>query len=148
MNIEIAPARDEHVHRILPNLREREQKIIANVPEPAAALIDEVHQSSRAFALLLDGEVVCLWGVHARSLLADTVYIWLLTSRAVEEHPVLFVRQSRRLREAMLAEFGTIEGVVAVDNPASMRWLQWLGASFAPSPIEGMLDFRLRRAAA
>ena len=147
MNIAIEPARDEHVHAILPNLRARERQIIASVPDPAAALIDEVRQSSRAFALLLDDEVVCVWGVHARSILADAVYIWLLTSRAVDEHPVLFVRQSKRMREAMLAEYGTIEGVVALDNPRSVRWLRWLGASFAPSPIDGMLDFRLRRAA-
>ena len=147
MNVAIEPARDEHVLRILPNLRARERQIIASVPDPAAALIAEVRQSSRAFALLLDGEVVCVWGVHARSILADAVYIWLLTSRAVDDHPVLFVRQSKRMREAMLAEYATIEGVVAIDNPRSARWLRWLGAELGPSTIDGMLDFRLRRAA-
>ena len=147
MIVAIEPARDEHVYRILPNLRAREMKIVAEIPDPAAVLIEGIRQSSQAFALLLDGQVVCLWGVQVRSILADAVYIWLLTSRAIEEHPVLFVRQSRRMREAMLADYAEIEGVVAIDNPVSIRWLGWLGATFAPSAIEGMLDFRLRRAA-
>ena len=147
MNVAIEPARDEHVHASLPNLREREQRIIASVADPAAALVAEVRTSSQSFAMLLDDQVVCVWGVHARSILADAVYIWLLTSRAVDEHPVLFVRQSRRMREAMLAQYGTIEGVVAIDNPRSARWLRWLGAELEPSTIDGMLDFRIRRAA-
>lgn len=146
MNVAIEPARPDHVQAILPHLRDRERRIIANVPDPVAALLAEVRHSSRAFALLLDGEVVCLWGVQVRSILANAVYIWLLTSRAVEDHPVLFIRQSRRMREALLAEYGTIEGFVAIDNPLSVRWLRWLGASFEPSPIDGMLDFTVRRA--
>lgn len=147
MIVAIEPARDEHVHAILPRLRSREQRIIFGIEDPAAALIDEVRGSSEAYAVLFDGAVACLWGVHARSILVDAVYVWLLGSRELEEHPVVVGRHSLRMCRFILDQYSTIEGVVALDNATSMRWLEWLGASFEPSQIAGMLDFKLRRAA-
>jgi len=146
MNVAIEVARDAHVHEILPRLRGREQKLVAGILDPAAALIDEVRASSEAYAVLFDGAVACLWGIQARSILADAVYLWMLTSRAMEEHPIAAGRHSRRMCRRVLAQYATIEGVVALDNPTSRRWLEWLGARFEPSPIRGMLAFKLRRA--
>lgn len=147
MIVAIEPARDEHVREILPRLRDREQQIIAGIPDPAAALIEEMRSSSEAYTVLFDGAVACLWGIQQRTILVDAVYLWMLTSRAMAEHPVAVGRHSRRMCRSILAEYATIEGVVALDNPTSMRWLRWLGASFEPSSIDGMLDFRIRRAA-
>jgi hypothetical protein len=147
MIVSIEAAREEHVREILPKLRAREQKLVAGIADPAAALLAEVRGSSEAYAVLFDGAVACLWGIQARSILADAVYLWMLTSRAIEAHPIVVGRHSRRMCRSILAEYAAIEGVVALDNPTSMRWLQWLGAAFEPSPIDGMLNFRLRRAA-
>ena len=147
MIVAIEPARAEHVSEILPRLRDREQRLVANLLDPAAALIEEVRSSSEAYAVLLDGAVACLWGIQARSILVDAVYLWMLTSRAMAEHPVVVGRHSLRMCRSILAEYATIEGVVALDNATSQRWLRWLGASFEPSSIDGMLDFKLRRAA-
>jgi hypothetical protein len=146
MNVAIEVARDAHVHEILPKLRPREQKLVAGILDPAAALIDEIRGCSEAYAVLFDGAVACLWGIQARTILADTVYLWMLTSRAIEEHPVAVGRHSLRMCRDILAQYAAIEGVVARDNPVSMRWLEWLGARFEPSPIRGMLAFKLRRA--
>jgi hypothetical protein len=146
MNIAIEPARNRHIYAIVPALRERERQLVSHLSDPAGALIAEMRRS-QSWALLLDDAVVCVWGIQAASILANSAYVWLLTSRAVDEHPMLFLRQSKRMREAMLAEYATIEGVVAIDNPRSARWLRWLGAELGPSTIDGMLDFRLRRAA-
>ena len=147
MIVAIEPARAEHVSEILPKLRPREQRLIEGIPDPAAALFDEVRSSSEAYAVLINGNVACLWGIQTRTILADAVYLWMLTSRDMTDHPVVVGRHSRRMCRSILAEYATIEGVVALDNPVSQRWLQWLGASFEPSSIDGMLDFRLRRAA-
>lgn len=147
MIVALEAARDEHVREILPRLRSREQQLVANLPDPAAALIEEIRGSSEAYAVLFDGAVACLWGIQARSILSDAVYLWMLTSRLMEEHPIAVGRHSRRMCRSILAEYATIEGVVARDNQTSMRWLAWLGATFEQSSIDGMLDFRLRRSA-
>jgi hypothetical protein len=147
MIVRIEPARPVHVYEILQNLRAREKKLVANLEDPAAAIIDEMRQSTRAYVGLLDGEVACLWGVQIRTLLLDSVYLWMFTTSAVEEHPFTFVRHSQRMRDVLLEEYGTIEGICAIDNPTSAKWLRWLGAVFEPSSIEGQLDFKLRRAA-
>jgi hypothetical protein len=144
--VAIEPARPIHVYEILRNLREREKNILAGVEDADKQIIDEVRKSTRAFAGLIDGEVVCLWGIQARTLLADAVYLWMFTSSAVEEHPFVFVRHSQRMARSILDEYATIEGHVAINNPISAKWLRWLGATFEPSSIEGMIDFKLRRA--
>jgi len=91
---------------------------------------------SQSCALLLDDAVVCVWGIQAASILANSAYVWLLTSRAVDEHPMLFLRQSKRMREAMLAEYGTIEGVVAIDNQGTL----YVANSGTPYPAAAIAD--------
>jgi hypothetical protein len=144
--VRIEEARPVHVYEIVQHLRDRERRILSVLDDPAAAIIDEVRRSTRAFAGLLDGEVACLWGIHIRTLLLDAVELWIITSSAVEEHPFTFVRHSQRMAECILEEYGTIEGHVAIDNPTSAKWLKWLGAEFEPSSIEGHINFKLRRA--
>ena len=141
----IEVARDEHVYEILPKLRPREQRLVAGLADPAAAVIDEVRSSSEAYSVLIDGAVACLFGIHARTILADAAYLWMLTSCTMAEHPVVVGRHSVWMCRSLLSYFGTIEGVVAVDNPVSMRWLEWLGASFEPSSAgPEWLGFKLR----
>jgi hypothetical protein len=146
MIVRIEEARPIHVYEIVQNLREREKRIVADLADPATAIIDEIRRSTRAYAGLLDGEVACLWGIEARTILADAVYLWMFTTTAVEEHPFTFVRHSQRMTETLLEEYATIEGIVAIDNPVSAKWLRWLGATFEPSSIAGMIGFKLRRA--
>jgi hypothetical protein len=145
MIVRVEEARPVHVYEILHNLRAREAAIVAGIEDPAERILDEMRASTRSYVGLFDGEAVCLWGVQIRTILADAVYLWMFTTRAVEEHPFVFVRHSQRMAEAILEEYGTIEGIVAIDNPTSAKWLHWLGAEFGPSSIEGMVDFRLRR---
>jgi hypothetical protein len=146
MIVKVETARDIHVYELLQNLRDHDQEVFDGVADPAKLLLDEVRKSTRAFVGLLDGEVACLWGTRVRTLLVDSVYLWMVTSRAVEAHPFVFVRHSRMLADSILNEYGSIEGHVFVSNPMSMKWIKWLGASLEPTPVEGVLEFRLRRA--
>jgi hypothetical protein len=146
MIVKIEEARPVHVYEILRNLRSLDQPKFARIEDPAKALIDMLHKSTRAFVGLIDGEVACLWGMHAKTLLADAVYLWMVTTAAAEAHPFVFVRHSQRMKEAILEEYGTIEGHVFVDNAVSAKWLKWLGAELEESSIEGTLEFKLRRA--
>jgi hypothetical protein len=146
MIVRIEEAKPVHVYEILRNLRELDQPKFARVADPAKELVDMLGKSTRAFVGLIDGEVACLWGIHAKTLLADAAYLWMVTTPAVEEHPFVFVRHSQRMAQTILAEYSTIEGHVLVDNKVSAKWLKWLGAEIEESSIEGTLEFKLRRA--
>jgi hypothetical protein len=146
MIVRVEEARPVHVYEILRNLREHDKAAFALVEDPTEALLDAVRKSSRSYVGLVDGEAMCLWGMNARTILADAVYLWMVTSNTVEEHPFVFVRHSQRMARTILAEYGTIEGHVFISNPMSAKWLKWLGAQLVDSPVDGMLEFRLRRA--
>jgi hypothetical protein len=146
MIVRIEEARPAHVCEILRNLRGLDQPKFARIADPAKEIADMLGRSSRAFVGLIDDKVACLWGIHAKTLLADAAYLWMITTPAVEEHPFVFVRHSQRMAQAILAEYSTIEGHVLVDNAISAKWLKWLGAELEESSIEGTLEFKLRRA--
>jgi hypothetical protein len=141
----IEPARDSHVYEIVQRLREHDRAAFASVDDPARVLIDELRQSTRAYVYLLDGEVLCLWAMRARTLLLDAVYLWMIASPLIDRHPVVFVRRSKTLLRELLEEYGAIEGHVWCANDLSIRWLKWLGARFEPSPLDGVLAVRLGR---
>jgi hypothetical protein len=146
MIVSVEPAREAHVNAILRRLREHDREAFATVDDPAKLILDEIRQSTTAFVGLIDGEVGCLWGVRARTILSDSVYLWMITSTVAEEHPFVFVRHSRMMAQSILEEYGRIEGHVFVNNPMSMKWIKWLGATIEESPAPGVLEFTLRRA--
>lgn len=86
--------------------------------------------STRYWIGLADGALVCIWGLIAPTLLSDRAYLWLYTTRALDDNTFLFVRWSQRMIELMLREYPTIAGHVVSDNADGKRWLGWLGAKF------------------
>lgn len=76
-----------------------------------------------------EGEVMCIWGLMAPTLLSDP-YLWLLTTDVADQHQFMFIRQSQRYLEELLQEYPRIIGRVEVDNKRGQRWLKWLGATF------------------
>jgi hypothetical protein len=145
MIVRVEPARPDHIPAVLANLRPWEKDRIAAVEHPEKILADQISRSTMAFAGLFDDEVAWLWGLETRTVLNDVVHVWLITTRAIEEHPVTFLRHLRRIAELILVEHGTIEAELFADNALPAKWLKWLGAELAPSSQSGILDVTLRR---
>lgn len=79
----------------------------------------------------VDGKVACVWGLIAPSVLSDTAYLWLLTTDLVDEHKFMFIRWSQRYIEKMLVIYPHIIGNADTRFPNNIRWLKFLGATFA-----------------
>lgn len=145
MNIVMEQARPAHVQEILKNLREHDKPLFAAIPDPAQALNDAIRKSSQGYAASLDGEVVALWAADVRTILADAVFLWMVTTRVVERHPIVLVRYATGIIKNILAEYGMIEGTVVTGNTVAIKWVTWLGAELVETPTPGVLEFRLRQ---
>ena len=100
--------------------------------------------TSSLYVGLIDGRLVCIWGLIPPTLLSDQAYLWLHTTDAVHTHEFLFVRKSQLALNMVLNEFKTIVGVVLVGNTRSHRWLKWLGAEFG-EPNGKLIPFSIRK---
>lgn len=141
MSVEIVPAQLEHIALIAANLRE---EFPADV-DWLQALKDHIEASTEAFSGFIDSDIACIWGTRTQTILNDSVYFWLLTTKLVEERPFVFVRHSQIIARQLLKSYSKIIGWVAEDNAPSVKWLRWLGCELGPlSP--GLLSFELRRA--
>lgn len=103
-------------------------------------------RSSGLWGGMIDGQLVCLWGLVPPSLMSNSAYLWLYTLETMQGHEFLFVRYSQRVIEHMLQLFPTITGAVSKNNPKAQRWLKWLGAEFEFSAGE-MIPFEIRKPA-
>jgi hypothetical protein len=141
MKVDIVPTAPQHVALLLANLR-------GEFPEMTAShqlVSDEIAASTMAFSGFIDDEIACMWGIHARTILNDSIYLWLLTTKLVEDHPFVFVRHSQIMARELLKSYSKINGWVLKDNALAVKWLRWLGCTFIAEET-GLLGFELRRA--
>lgn len=91
-----------------------------------------------------EGEIACVYGLVPPTLLSESVYLWLLTTELVAQHPFLFVRHSQRVVEQILKKHPMIIGTTSHSNKSAISWLKWLGAEYSEGR-NGMLNFVIRR---
>lgn len=129
MKVEIVEARLDHVIQIVEDLHK-----VNRVVGVEKIVVQELNDSLLAWAGLLDGRCVVLWGVKSKAL-SDEGVLWMLPSQALYTSPIAFLRHSRREIEKLRGIFKCLHGCVLTDFTASKRWLEWLG--FVVGPDEG-----------
>lgn len=133
----IVTATPDHAKAMAPNVRSAEIQEIADASGlgPEQQLLADLSRSSVAWAWIIDGEVACMFGVIAPSLVDATSYPWFLTTPLVEKHSRAFARACRTLLPELLAHHPRMVGMVDARYLMSIRWLGWLGARIAaPAP--------------
>ena len=90
-----------------------------------------------------DSHIVCIWGLIAPTLLSDQAYLWMYTTKYLEEHIFLFIRHSQRALEQALELYPIICGHCVINNTKAIRWLRWLGAKFG-DPHGHVLPFEIK----
>lgn len=143
MKVEIVEAGFFHVMSLLENMRDDERALCekmygANLEREAARIFS---RSLLAYAGFVDNTCVVVWGVYT-SFLAGEGYIWLLGSKFIEEHPVVFLRHSRRQLRELIGTFPKLCGVVLTEYDCGQRWLEWLGFEIGPDQ-GGIRPFRI-----
>lgn len=103
---------------------------VAHGHSPLEALESSIDHSAWTKVCEVDGDVQCLFGVGAFSLLSDDGTPWFLGRAGVERHARQFVLHSKRYVEEMHADYERLANIVHADNALSIRWLKWLGFQF------------------
>lgn len=151
---DIAIIRATHAHAVdlAPRLREADRREVeaASGHPPAVELRRSLKISAEAWAGTVDGEVACMFGVGALSLLGGIGSPWLLGSDLVTRHAMAFARRNRAMVRKWSAVFPVLRNFVDVRNVVSIRWLGWLGFILLPPVPYGVArlpfhPFEMRR---
>jgi len=93
------------------------------VEEMASAL----EASLVAYAGFVDGDLIAIWGVKSSSMVSGYGYLWMVTTKTADEHPLVLARYSRRVIDYLLNHYSLLHGFVGWKYERSIRWLKWLG---------------------
>lgn len=138
MRVEIVTAEVSHVFDLFDNLRDREVAIVESMYGEAfrGFVFKTFQRSLLAFAGLIDGKCVAIWGVMCLDIMSRIGQVWLIGSRLVDEHPLIFLRHSKRLLADLREIFVELHTFVLSDFVESKRWLEWLGFTIKPGRDE------------
>lgn len=131
-SLKVVDARPEHAAHIL-------KELSAHSEWDGARSLDQFEKelglSLFAHVALYDETPVAVWGVQQHHLLENDGYLWLVTTKFVEERPFLFIRYGQLILENIERHFNYLHCTLKVGEKANAKWLSLLGFSPRP-PIE------------
>lgn len=132
----LIPATISHVYTLAARLRADDRaEIEAAGFDPRKGLRRMYRSSYRVRTVLVDGEIAAMGGLGGM-LLADEGYPWLMTTAAVERHPLAYVRCAQAEVAAALALKRILIGQVMASYARSVRFLALLGFTLdEPLPV-------------
>ncbi len=127
--VEIVPATLEHVVEMAPRMRQADvdEVLAAAGMLPADALLLSVMSSQESWAAVLDGRVVCIWGVGDVDGYPGVGTPWLLGTDDVHRVRRTFLRECRRYVSCWLERYQVLVNFTDDRNTLSQHWLRWLG---------------------
>ncbi len=152
--VEIVPARLEHVAPIAENMRREdvEEVLAATGRDPLSALQGSFDASVLCWTGTVDGAPACMFGVAPIDILGGVGAPWLLGTDLVPANTAPFLRRNKAYVARMLALFPCLFNYVDARNRQSIRWLKWLGFDFDAAPVPYGIEklpffrFTMRRA--
>ena len=143
MAAEVLPVSIEDVPAILQIVRQADiDEITEALGVPMEeALFDAVTGSLNARKIVVDGDVVAVFGDAVYSILGSIGVPWLISTIHVERHACAFLRVCKPEVQGMLTCHQYLLNYVDARNTAAIRWLKWLGFNFAPAAPYGARRF-------
>lgn len=125
-------------------LQALEKSIFADTAWANKALVGYMTMSDRTYVGIVDGEIVCIWGVLRQSMLSDRGYLWLIVTEASEDHKFLIIRYSQRIITELLKRYHVLWGECKTSDSRARKWMRLLGASFS-QPEGPTIPFQIVR---
>lgn len=140
----IVTATMEHADAMASRLRifDRRGRYEALANDPRAELRRSVTDSTHAWTGLVDDVPICLFGLHAPSLVSSYAIAWLDTTEDVERYRVAFWRGSKHVVRVMRTMYPRIEGLCDARFEVSARWLNRLGFALEEPKLIAGTPFR------
>lgn len=143
MAAEVLPVSVEDVPAILLIVRQADVDEITEalgIPMERA-LIDAVTGSLNARKIVIDGEVVAVFGDAIHSILGSVGVPWLISTIHVEKHARAFLKVCKPEVQGMLTRHRHLMNYVDARNTSAIRWLKWLGFDFGEAAPYGARRF-------
>ena len=94
---------------------------------PVGALVHCINRSIETYTAAYDGQVLGIVGLVPGTILGQWASPWLLTSPEAKDHPIYFVRVSKRLLNRWLKIYPILENYVDARFDASLKWAKAVG---------------------
>ena len=110
------------------NLRQADKdELMASVGlTPAEAIFFSIVDSTENWVVIHDGKIEAVFGV--RWVPEHNVAVpWFLGTDKIIEYSIAFLRQSKKVVDAWLDQYGILLNLVDSRHTASIKWLRWLG---------------------
>lgn len=129
--MEVARVTEEHIQYLAENLREgdRNEAEAATGKDPLEVVRDMVERSVEAAALLIDGNLLTIFGhlPAASPLYERWGRLWNLTTHHVEKHPKAFHRFAKQVVESVGTRYDALVSHVDARYDTAVRWTARLG---------------------
>lgn len=133
-NCEVVLATPEHAEELAETMRKEDADEVwhLNRHTPKEALDVCLETSEEAWTALVDGKVLCMFGVARLTLVGPNVSPWMLGSNEMYRNWRLFARKSKEVVAAWRARYPKMVNVVDARYVTAVRWLEWLGFMIHP----------------
>lgn len=133
--VKIERATADHAAQLAPLMRtaDAEEVLASGGYSPLEALLESLDGANPAFAVSFDGEVAAICGVtpmdNSSTLLAGPAVgiVWAMTGRAVEKHPLAFLKLCRPMVALFRQRYPVLVNAVDARYRTAIRWVEWLG---------------------
>ena len=119
----------EHIEELAVTMREEDKQEVwaMSHSSPLESLNNSVEISAEPLTGLVDGKVICIFGVVEPSILSTTGIPWLLGSDLVADHSKIFLKMNKVFIDTIKQRYSLLTNYVDNRNKVSMAWLRWLG---------------------
>lgn len=123
------PASKAHIDRLVVTMREADKKELRSTVNWSfeRILSHSVNSSVRSASVFINGELVCIMGVTAKSLLNGVGCPWLIGSTALAKYKRELIAESKRLLPELMGSFSKLENYVHSENKQAVRYLKHIG---------------------
>ncbi len=145
----VASTTVEHVHELAETMRTADQAEIwaSGNYTPWEGLVASIRLTDEPMTGLVDGHVLCIFGVGKSTLLSPVGHPWMLSSFLVDSHTRAWARYSKRMFRYMIHAYNVkhLRNYVDARYTEAVRWLAWLGFTIHPAEPFGLdqLPFHL-----
>ena len=130
----VIPAAEEHIEVIAHNMRAPDVREVRAVGhEPLDALRMSHHTSSLSWTAVIGGAPSIMFGVSPVCALTGLGGPWMLGTDGIYQVRRQFIRECRGYVDQMMNLYPRLVNYTDVRNEVSIRWLKWLGFTFAPA---------------
>ena len=126
---QIVQTRPEHVEALLPFIRQAdvEELWALDHKTPEAGLIQSVMSSTESWTGIVDGQVICIFGVAPVSMLCGEGMPWMVGSTLIEKYARIFLKHDKSIVDKWLEMFPHLFNYVDERNIKAKVWLKRLG---------------------